>query len=137
MSNAGLPVAQRITAAGSFVQGLLDGPLRLMVVPYSSLPAAASYKNCVIFVEEPTDVVTQWYSDGTAWYPTAEIPIYLDSPNVSHTGNTTATIQSNTYLVRVDSQSAINYLTTYADGGGAQSMQYALHIRVEAIPEPA
>ena len=53
------------------------------------------------------------------------------------TGNTTATVQSNTYLVRADSQSAISYITAYTDGGGATSMQYALNIRVEAIPEPS
>ena len=53
------------------------------------------------------------------------------------TGNTTATVQSNTYLVRVDSESAISYLTAYTDGGGATSMQYALDVVIEALPEAA
>lgn len=63
--------------------------------------------------------------------------VTITQAGAAMTGNTTATVQSNTYLVRVDSQSAISYITAYADGGGATSMTYSLNIRVEAIPEPA
>jgi hypothetical protein len=48
-------------------------------------------------------------------------------------GNTTATVQSQTQMVRSDANSPITYATTYADGGGAVSMQYALDLVVELV----
>lgn len=53
------------------------------------------------------------------------------------TANTTSTYQQATFFVRVDSETEIRYLTTYADGGGATAMQYALDLSVEAIPVAA
>jgi hypothetical protein len=48
--------------------------------------------------------------------------------------NTTASFVGATFVVRSDASVALTYATTYADGGGALSMQYALSIVVEAMP---
>lgn len=50
------------------------------------------------------------------------------------TTNTTASTRVAEYVVRSDASVAISYATTYADGGGATSMQYSLYIVVEAMP---
>ncbi len=47
------------------------------------------------------------------------------------TGNTTATVQSGTVMVRSD-HAAINYATTYASAG-ATTMQYALDVVLERV----
>lgn len=53
------------------------------------------------------------------------------------TGNTTATVQSGTALVRIDQATAITYETAYASVGGT-TMQYRLSVIVEAVyEEPA
>lgn len=48
------------------------------------------------------------------------------------TGNTTSTVQSNTWLLNVDATTPITYSTTYASVG-ATSMQYALEFVVEKV----
>lgn len=52
---------------------------------------------------------------------------------VAVTGNTTATTQSGSVLVRADEATSINYATAYASSG-ATSMQFSLDVRTEAIP---
>lgn len=52
------------------------------------------------------------------------------------TGNTTATVQSGTVLVRADNDGPITYAVAYASVGGT-SMQFALDVCVEAIPGAA
>lgn len=49
------------------------------------------------------------------------------------TGNTTATVSAGSLIVKVDNGTDITYATTYASTG-ATSMQYALSLRVEALP---
>lgn len=49
------------------------------------------------------------------------------------TGNTTATVQTGTMLVKVDQNTSLTYATTYASVGGT-SMQYALDVIAELIP---
>lgn len=49
------------------------------------------------------------------------------------TGNTTATVQVGSVMVRADEATTIRYATAYASSG-ATSMQYALDVRVEAVP---
>lgn len=51
-------------------------------------------------------------------------------------GNTTSIYQQATFIIRVDSETQISYLTTYASVGGT-AMQYRLDLRVEAVPEAA
>ena len=48
------------------------------------------------------------------------------------TGNTTATVGSLTFLVRVDAATAITYATTYASTG-ATTMQYHLDVLCEQV----
>lgn len=48
------------------------------------------------------------------------------------TGNTTATVGSMTFLVRVDAATAITYATTYASAG-ATAMQYRLDVLCEQV----
>lgn len=48
-------------------------------------------------------------------------------------GNTTATSQSGSLLVRVDEATTISYATAYASSG-ATSMLYQLDVRVELVP---
>lgn len=50
------------------------------------------------------------------------------------TTNTTASTRVAEYVVRSDASVAITYATTYADGGGATSMLYALYLVVERMP---
>lgn len=49
------------------------------------------------------------------------------------TGNTTDTVLQGTVILRSDQAAAINYVVTYADGGGATAMAYDLEIVVEAL----
>ena len=49
------------------------------------------------------------------------------------TGNTTATVQSGTVLMRVDAEGPITYSVAYASVGGT-SMQYQVVVVVDAIP---
>ena len=44
------------------------------------------------------------------------------------TGNLTTTREGDTFIIRVDGATTISYSTTYADGGGAQAMNYSLDI---------
>jgi len=48
------------------------------------------------------------------------------------TGNTTATVGSLTFLVRVDKATAITYATTYVSVG-ATAMQYRLDVLCEQV----
>jgi len=48
--------------------------------------------------------------------------------------NTTASILSDVVAIKTDQDGPISYSTTYADGGGATSMQYATDILAEALP---
>lgn len=48
-------------------------------------------------------------------------------------GNTTATTQSGSFLVRTDSASSVTYAAAYASAG-ATAMQFALDVRIEAVP---
>lgn len=48
------------------------------------------------------------------------------------TGNTTGTVQTNTYLIKVDQASPISYSTTYASNP-AGAMEYSLDIVLQAI----
>jgi hypothetical protein len=49
------------------------------------------------------------------------------------TGNTTTTVQSETFMLRTDARAAINYSTTYASVG-ATPMQYRLDIVLMRVP---
>ena len=49
------------------------------------------------------------------------------------TGNTTATFQTATYLIKIDQGTPVSYATTYADGGGAVAMQYELSVVLELV----
>ena len=52
------------------------------------------------------------------------------------TTNTTAsTVVMPPLPLRSDANAPLTYSTTYADGGGAQSMQYSLDVWVEAVPD--
>jgi hypothetical protein len=51
----------------------------------------------------------------------------------AETGNVTTTKQMGTMPIRVDASTPISYSTTYADGGGAVSMQYSLDVILEAV----
>jgi hypothetical protein len=51
------------------------------------------------------------------------------------TGNTTDSVQMATYLIAVDSGTAIQYSTTYASVG-APSALYSLDLIVERVPDP-
>lgn len=44
------------------------------------------------------------------------------------TGNSTTTREGRIFIVRPGNATTISYSTTYADGGGAQSMQYSLDL---------
>lgn len=59
----------------------------------------------------------------------------LSQSGAAMTGNTTTTQQNGTLFVRADANAAITYATTYADGGGATSMQYELDVIVEKVPD--
>jgi hypothetical protein len=50
------------------------------------------------------------------------------------TGNTTATSQSGTQMIRCDEETNVTYATTYASSGGT-AMQYRLDLLVEQIPQ--
>jgi|TARA_R110000744_G_scaffold95530_1_gene184529 hypothetical protein len=52
--------------------------------------------------------------------------------SVAMTGNTTATVGTASFLVRVDKDSAITYATTYASSGGV-TMQYRLDTVCEQV----
>ena len=49
------------------------------------------------------------------------------------TGNTTATVQTGTMLLRVDAATSVSYAIAYASAG-ATSMQFSLDVELEAIP---
>ena len=49
------------------------------------------------------------------------------------TGNTTATFQTATYLINIDTATPVSYATTYADGGGGTAMKYELGIVLEVM----
>lgn len=51
-------------------------------------------------------------------------------------GNTTSTYQTSSFLIRVDTETQVSYLTAYASVGGT-SMQYRLNVKLEAVPEAA
>ena len=61
--------------------------------------------------------------------------VSISQAGAAITGNTTATQQNGTLTIRVDANSPLTYSTTYADGGGATSMQYELDVRVEKLPD--
>ena len=61
--------------------------------------------------------------------------VSLSQAGAAMTGNTTATQQNGTLFVRADANASITYSTTYADGGGATSMQYELDVVVEKLPD--
>ena len=48
------------------------------------------------------------------------------------TGNTTATVQSLTWLIKVEQGTPVTYSTTYASVGGTV-MKYALAVVVESV----
>lgn len=58
--------------------------------------------------------------------------VNLTQAGAPMTGNTPATYQTGTYLLRIDSSTPILYSTTYASVG-ATSMQYQLDIVLESI----
>ncbi len=49
------------------------------------------------------------------------------------TGNTTATMQQDSFLIHVDQATTVTYATAYASVG-ATAMQYALYVRLESVP---
>ena len=54
------------------------------------------------------------------------------------TGNLTTTREGVLFIVRPDASTAISYSTTYADGGGAVAMLYALDlVAVQAVADAA
>ena len=53
------------------------------------------------------------------------------------TGNATTTREGKLFLVRPDNATVISYSTTYADGGGAVSLQYQLDMVVVQLVEKA
>jgi hypothetical protein len=54
------------------------------------------------------------------------------SSGAAITGNTTATVQSGTVVLRADGASALTYQTAYASVGGT-SMQYTLDLTLERL----
>lgn len=70
-------------------------------------------------------VTVSWTDNGL--HPTAA--------SANATGNTTTTVLTGpSVTLRADQGTAINYATTYADGGGAQHMVYDLLVTIEALP---
>jgi hypothetical protein len=61
-----------------------------------------------------------------------ESAVALSLSGSAMTGNTTGTVQSTSYLVRIDQATPISYATTYASVGGT-SMQYRLDVVVEQV----
>lgn len=62
--------------------------------------------------------------------------VTITRAGTAQTGNTTDTTDHNTWMVRVDTETEIRYLTTYASVG-ATPMTYRLDIKVYALPEAA
>ncbi len=63
------------------------------------------------------------------WIETA---ITLTLSGAAIVGNTTSSVQTNTYLVRIDAASPVTYSTTYASVGGT-TMQYRLDLVLERV----
>jgi hypothetical protein len=61
-----------------------------------------------------------------------ESTIALTLSGAAMTGNTVTTVQTNTYLLRVDASSPLTYSTTYASVGGT-TMQYRLDVVLERV----
>ena len=98
-------------------------------VPISALTAGLYRVSYALRVTRPATssssaTVTVGWTDGTVACAQAFAAV---------TGNTTATVQSGTALVRCDASSVITYAVVYASSG-ATSMQFALDVVVEAVP---
>jgi hypothetical protein len=61
-----------------------------------------------------------------------ETAVNLTLSGAAMTANTTATVQSNVFLIRIDSSTPISYSTAYASVGGT-SMQYRLDVVLEQV----
>jgi len=61
-----------------------------------------------------------------------ESALTLTFAGAALTGNTTGTVQTDSYLVRIDAASPITYSTTYASVGGT-AMQYRLDVVLERV----
>lgn len=59
--------------------------------------------------------------------------VVMSRSSTAKTGNTTATEDNDTWVIRIDQASAVTYATTYASTG-ATPMQYELEIAVESVP---
>lgn len=59
--------------------------------------------------------------------------VALSQAGAAMTGNTTATQQNGSFLIRVDAATTITYATTYASAG-ATAMVYRLDVVVEQVP---
>jgi hypothetical protein len=101
-------------AATNFAPGILAGGL-YRVSYYARCTTAAGVSSGLI--------VTFGWTDGG-------VACTLDSANM--TGNTTATTQSGTVLIRIDKGTAITYATTYASNA-AGVMRYALSVVLEKV----
>ena len=61
--------------------------------------------------------------------------VSLSQSGAAMTGNSTSTQQNGTVFIRADANASITYSTSYADGGGATSMNYEIDVVVEKLPD--
>ena len=59
--------------------------------------------------------------------------VSLTRSSVAKTGNTPATEDNDTWLIRIDQAAAVTYATTYVSNG-ATVMQYELEVVVDSVP---
>lgn len=125
-------VASRINnspvAGGSKSLTTQEAAIVATPIPMASLPAGLYRVSYYARITRAATVsssltVTIGFTDGGA------------NPSFSGTamtGNTTATAQSNVWLIRSDNAGPITYATAYVSNG-ATAMQYALYLKVEAL----
>lgn len=91
---------------------------RYLVYAYARITRAGSVSSSL--------TVTIGWTDGTVACVRASAALT--------TNTTAATVVFPPLPLRIDANASITYATTYADGGGATSMQYSLDVWVQAIP---
>ena len=97
-------------------------------VPMPSLPAALYRVSVYARITQPGTIS----SSLTISIQSTDGAVLITQSGTAMTGNTTATVQSLTFLCLCDPATAIAYSTTYASAG-ATAMTYLLQIRVEAL----
>lgn len=96
----------------------------------ASLPAAGLYR--VSYYARITRAATT-SSSLTVTLSWTDGGVACSQAGAAMTGNTTATVQSDSVVVSVDAATAIQYATTYGTVG-ATTMQYALSLYLEPLP---